>query len=276
MHAQRWLTAVVAIPILLLALLKGGHFFFVLIIFGVNVLAQWEFLGMFSPDSDRIRRLKAIILGSVLLLSFCTSPRAVALCSPQSSGPLFVLVGVLFLLLLFYLASYGHIEDLGRDLMANVLCIVYLPLLLGHFIWLRYLPEGQWWVLWVMAVMFAGDTAAFYAGRTWGGAKLYPVVSPGKTWAGAYGGLAGAVLVGVLLGCWAIPKMTIVQLVWLSAGLALLGMLGDLFESMLKRQAQVKDASNILPGHGGMLDRLDSLLFAAPAAVYARLFIIGW
>jgi phosphatidate cytidylyltransferase len=273
LHARRWLTALILLPLLLVVLFKGGHFFFVLLLLAVNGLAQWEFQGMFQPEADAFRRLKAIILGSVLLLSFCTAQRATAQCNP--SGPLLVLVGILFILFLFYLIAYSHIPDLTRDLMVNVLGLLYLPLLLGHFIWLRYLSDGQWWILWLLLVIMAGDTGAFYAGRTWGKTKLYAAVSPGKTWAGVVGGMAAAVIVGLVLGRWALPRMSLTALAGLAVLLALVGLLGDLFESMLKRQVQVKDTSTLLPGHGGMLDRLDSLLFAAPLIVYLRLFLIG-
>ena len=195
------------------------------------------------------------------------------MCNP--SGPVLVLFLVLFALFLFYLITYGHIPDLSRDLMVNVLGLLYLPFLLGHFVWLRYLPQGEWWVLWLAAVIFAGDTAAFYTGRALGRRKLCPEVSPGKTWAGAVGGLLASLVVGVAVGRWFLPSMNFSGLAWLSLVLALVGLLGDLFESMLKRQARVKDAGQILPGHGGMLDRLDSLLFAAPVALYARLFLFG-
>jgi phosphatidate cytidylyltransferase len=273
LHARRWLTALILLPLLIVVLIWGRHVSFILLLLVVNGLAQWEFLGMFSPGADTFRRLKAIILGSVLLLSFCTTQRAGTLCNPI--GPLFVLVGILFLLFLFYLIAYSHIADLSRDLMVNVLGLLYIPLLLGHFVWLRYLSDGQWWVLWLLLVIMAGDTGAFYAGRTWGKAKLYPEVSPGKTWAGVVGGTAAAVMVGLALGRWALPGVRLSSLAWLALLLAVVGLLGDLFESMLKRQVQVKDTSGLLPGHGGMLDRLDSLLFAAPLVVYVRLFLVG-
>jgi phosphatidate cytidylyltransferase len=273
LHARRWLTALVLLPLLLLVLFKGGHPFFILLILVINGLAQWEFLGMYQPEADLFRRLKAIILGSVLLLSFCTAQRATSLCNP--SGPIFVLVGILFVLFLFYLITYNHIPDLTKDLMVNVLALLYIPLLLGHFIWLRYLNDGEWWVFWLLMVIMAGDTGAFYCGRTWGKTKLYPEVSPGKTWAGVWGGLAAAVIVGTALGHWTLPRISLLGLAGLALLLALVGLVGDLFESMLKRQAEVKDTSGLLPGHGGMLDRLDSLLFAAPAVVYVRLFLIG-
>jgi len=273
LHARRWLTALILLPLLLVVLFWGGHVFFILLLLVISSLAQWEFLDMFQSETDTVRRLKAIILGSMLLLSFCTAQRVTTLCNP--SGPLFVLVGVLFVLFLFYLIAYSHIPDLSRDLMVNVLALLYIPLLLGHFVWLRYLSDGQWWVFWLLMVIMAGDTGAFYAGRTWGKTKLYPEVSPGKTWAGVVGGMAAAMIAGLALGRWALPGISLKTLAWLALLLAVVGLLGDLFESMLKRQVQVKDTSGLLPGHGGMLDRLDSLLFAAPLVVYIRLFLIG-
>jgi phosphatidate cytidylyltransferase len=273
MHLKRWLTALILLPFLLLVLFKGGYLGFVLLIMVISALGQWEFLGLFQPEAHGAQRFKSIILGTMLLISFTTAQRAPTLCNP--SAPLFILVLVLFILLLFYLLSYGHVPDLGRDLMVNTLGLLYLPLLMGHFIWLRYLPQGELWVLWLLAVMFTGDTLAFYTGQLVGGPKLYPAVSPGKTWSGTMGGVAASLAVGVLLGLYLFPKVSLLGLIWLSLILGVVGLLGDLFESMIKRQAHVKDASQLLPGHGGMLDRLDSLLFAAPAVVYARLFILG-
>jgi phosphatidate cytidylyltransferase len=284
MHSRRWLTAVVVLPLLLLVLLKGGRFGLVLVILAANALAQWEFLGMFRPESSKFQRLKSILLGSLLLLSFCTAypyPYSDKICLPGGllpctpSAVLFILVWVIFVLFLFYLLSYGHIEQLAQDLTVNVLGLIYLPFLLGHFIWLRYLPQGELWVLWLLIVIFAGDTGAFYVGQALGKSKLYPQVSPGKTWAGAWGGVILALVIGMLAGKWLFPEVNLLALGGLALVLALLGLLGDLFESMLKRQTQVKDAGQLLPGHGGMLDRLDSLLFAAPAVLYARLFLLG-
>jgi phosphatidate cytidylyltransferase len=273
LHKQRWLTALIALPILLLVILQGGHLGFALFLLVVNGLAQWEFWGMFQPESDGPRSVKAILLGSLLLISFCTAQRTPTLCNPIY--PLFVLVWLLFLLFLFYLISYGHIEDLVRDLMVSTLGFLYLPFLLGHLIWLRYLPEGEMWVLWLLGVIFAGDTAAFYCGQFWGNKKLYPQVSPGKTWVGAVGGIGACFIVVGLAGGWLLAPESTPKLACLGLALGLVGLLGDLFESMLKRQMDRKDTGHLLPGHGGMLDRLDSLLFAAPLVVYVRLFFLG-
>lgn len=281
MDFKRWLTALILLPLIILVLLKGGHGLFVLVILAVSGLGQWEFLGMFHGDGEHPRRVKDILLGSLLLLSFCTAHHASSLCIPSEplfcnpSTVLFVLVWCLFFLFLFHLASFGHIEHPAQDLAIHLLGLVYLPFLLGHLIWLRFLNQGEWWVLWFLLVIFAGDTGAYYTGRLLGKAKLYPEVSPGKTWAGVWGGLAASLAAGVLLGRWLLTDLGVLALAVLALALAVMGLLGDLFESMLKRQAQVKDASQLLPGHGGMLDRLDSILFTAPVVVYARLFIIG-
>ena len=273
MHARRWLTALILLPLLLLVLLKGGHPFFILLILVINALAQWEFLGMFQVEADAFRRVKSILLGTILLLSFGTAQRTGQICNP--SGVIFVLVGILFVLFLFYLIAYEHFVEVTKDLMVNVLAILYIPLLLGHFIWLRHLNNGEWWILWLLLVIMAGDTGAFYCGRAFGKTKLYPAVSPGKTWTGAVGGTIAAVIVGAAVAHWALPWESLALMAGLALVLAIVGLLGDLFESMLKRQAEVKDTSGLLPGHGGMLDRLDSLLFAAPVVVYVRLFLIG-
>ncbi|MGA7577941.1 MAG: phosphatidate cytidylyltransferase [Desulfobaccales bacterium] len=275
------MTALILLPLLALALLWGGLALFVLMLLVVNALGHWEFLGMFQAEADKPRRFKAVLLGSFILLSFGTAhpstqgsiPNGVLACNPAIV--LFALFWCLFMLFLFYLLSYEHIAQVGQSLAINILGLLYLPFLLGHLIWLRFLVDGEWWVLWFLMVIFAGDTGAYYVGRTLGKTKLYPAVSPGKTWAGVAGGLAASLVVGVAAGKWLLPGVGGLALAALAVVLAVAGLLGDLFESMLKRQAQVKDASKLLPGHGGMLDRLDSILFSAPLLVYARLFLLG-
>ena len=171
MHSRRWLTALVVLPLLLLVLLKGGRIGLVLVILVVSALAQWEFLGMLLADNPKFQRFKSILLGSLLLLSFCTASPPSSLCYPGGFIPcnpstvLFILVWCIFFLLLFYLFSYGHIEQLVRDIAVNIFGLMYLPFLMGHFIWLRYLPEGELWILWLLLVIFAGDTGAFYVGQ---------------------------------------------------------------------------------------------------------------
>jgi phosphatidate cytidylyltransferase len=129
-------------------------------------------------------------------------------------------------------------------------------------------------VFWLFAVVWATDTAAYISGRLIGGPKLAPRFSPNKTWAGLIGGALAAALVGViaatLMGDAPMPSMALA-----SAGLAVVAQAGDLVESALKRRFGVKDASTLIPGHGGVLDRLDGMLFAAPVFVALMMWTGG-
>jgi phosphatidate cytidylyltransferase len=134
-------------------------------------------------------------------------------------------------------------------------------------------PSGRQWIFLLFFVVFSCDTGAFYVGRRWGRHKLWPAVSPGKTVEGAIGGLLSSVAVSLLVGTLLpLDVATAGFLLALGFILALVCQVGDLMESMLKRVSQVKDAGGILPGHGGLLDRLDSLLFAFPVMYYAVVF----
>lgn len=132
---------------------------------------------------------------------------------------------------------------------------------------------GAWMLLLMLVIIWGADVGAYFAGKTWGKTKLAPVVSPNKTWEGALGGLVLAVAVGM-----AVASLLSLELDWLKFTvfvivMVVLSVFGDLFESMLKRQANIKDSSNILPGHGGLLDRLDSTLSVAPFFVAGVLWL---
>lgn len=123
-------------------------------------------------------------------------------------------------------------------------------------------PLGQWAVLYALLIVWLADSGAYFAGRHWGGSKLAPAVSPGKTWAGFWGGLAVCALLALAAGLWRQLPLLPLLAVTLVAGLY--SVVGDLAESLAKRFAGVKDSGRLIPGHGGMLDRFDSLLAAAP------------
>ncbi len=146
----------------------------------------------------------------------------------------------------------------------------YLALAAASFLWIANLAGGRASVFWLLALVWASDIAAFALGRVLGGPKLAPRLSPNKTWAGFFGGLAGAGLVGVASASIAHAPVALLLPVSLALGLA--AQAGDLLESLAKRHYGVKDAGQLIPGHGGLLDRLDSLLAAALAlGLLARL-----
>lgn len=142
--------------------------------------------------------------------------------------------------------------------------------------WLRSLPDGFSIVLWLMAAVIMTDTCAYFAGRRFGGPKLAPSVSPKKTWSGLLGGVAGAALSGWILG--ALFGLPVDKSLWLAGGaavVAVVSQMGDLGESALKRAFGVKDSGSILPGHGGIMDRVDGLVAAAPLVALVELFGFG-
>ncbi|PTX48585.1 phosphatidate cytidylyltransferase [Gemmobacter caeni] len=140
-------------------------------------------------------------------------------------------------------------------------------------IWLRGLPNGFLLICWLLAVVIASDVMGYFAGRALGGPKFWPRISPKKTWSGTVAGWIGAALVGVVFA--ALDRGTGPGLVLLSPFVAFAGQMGDIAESAIKRRAGVKDSSNLIPGHGGVLDRFDALIFAAIVVGAAALFLFG-
>jgi phosphatidate cytidylyltransferase len=156
----------------------------------------------------------------------------------------------------------GERDALGRAA-AAVFPMLYLGLPIGAMISLRSLRGREALFLLLLTVMVS-DTAQYYSGRAFGRRMLAPVISPKKTVEGAVGGFVCGALILVVAGAWWLPALAIAFRALLGVALVALGVAGDLFESMLKRSAGVKDSSTIIPGHGGVLDRIDALLFAAP------------
>lgn len=154
---------------------------------------------------------------------------------------------------------------------ATVLGVMYVALLGGHLVAVRtgFRPELSADLLaFFFLVIMGSDTGAYYTGRAFGRHKLAPGVSPGKTWEGAIGGMIASLLMAVIAHYWFFPALPLTIGLGLAALMNVLGVVGDLTESALKRGAGAKDAAQILPGHGGLLDRLDSLLFNAPVIYY--------
>lgn len=145
---------------------------------------------------------------------------------------------------------------------------LYIGLCLGHLLLLRTMTEGEFLIVFVCMVTWMADAGAYYVGMSLGRHKLAPSISPNKTVEGFIGGLAFAVITALVARVWYLPSFTMVDSVVTGCLLTVAGLLGDLAESAMKRGAGVKDTGGLIPGHGGMLDRLDSLLFTAPAFYY--------
>lgn len=152
----------------------------------------------------------------------------------------------------------------------QVIGVIYIPIFLSCLILVRNGNDGVSWIFFILILVFLGDTGAYYAGSYLGRHKLCPAVSPNKTVEGALGGLAATLAAGAVLKYFVMPSLSwpLSILFFLSIGIA--GQAGDLFESELKRTAHVKDSGAFLPGHGGILDRIDALLFAAPVVFFFK------
>jgi phosphatidate cytidylyltransferase len=200
---------------------------------------------------------------------------AIPICLAVWSRELMPLLAVMTCALLFFsiifLFRIKDIRESAGDSALLFFGLLYVPFLVSHLGLLRMLPHGIEWIFLLLVIVMAGDTGAYYVGSTVGKRKLYPVVSPNKSIEGSLGGLMGSMVGAFIAKATFFPALSIFDCVATSILLGGLGQLGDLFESMLKRSFGVKDSGRIFPGHGGMLDRLDSILFAAPAAfLYAN------
>lgn len=186
-----------------------------------------------------------------------------------------VLMFIMTTILLLYLVSKRDLSRSLVDVSVLIFGTLYIGFTLGHLILTRALPDGILLVFFVVLVTWAGDTGAYYAGMSMGRTPLAPRISPNKTVEGLLGGCLLAVVTALIARAWFIPSFTILDAVVLGVVLTVVGLIGDLSESMFKRGAGVKDSGGLIPGHGGMLDRLDSLLLTAPTYYYYVTLVKG-
>lgn len=178
------------------------------------------------------------------------------------------LIFTVFFIFTYCLFIHDPLVSVISRIGAGVLGIVYIAFSLSHLILLRNLEQGRMWILFLVFIISANDACAYYAGRGIGRHKLAPVVSPNKTVEGAFGGLIGGVLAALVFQHFFLPQILLKQTVTLAILIGIVSQTSDLFESLIKRSGGVKDSGNILPGHGGALDRIDSLIFPIPFLYY--------
>jgi phosphatidate cytidylyltransferase len=260
--AQRVIVAAIGIP-LMTAVVLGPPWLFTALILGVVLVGQWELYQMFARIGVRADSGSGLVLGGLVVLAFAFDGAA-----RPWLVPLALSLAVGGTLALGLRRAVGpRLDSAGPAL--TLLGICYCAWLLGHAIWLRALPHGAGLTVLVLALTWSGETAAYFVGRRWGRRKLAPRISPGKTVAGGIAQMVTSMGAGVAAALWVpLPPITPLHGLGIGAMLGLLAQLGDLAESFLKRSAETKDASGLIPGHGGLLDRLDSLLFCVPALYY--------
>jgi phosphatidate cytidylyltransferase len=279
---RRVLTAAVLIPVVLVLVSLGARWqwLFTLAVAGVAVLAGWEYLGLTKRLGANPPRIPVLV---ALLILF-----AVNFQWPEDTPAVFGLLG---LGILVYCTFFRAVEGVMADAAVSIFCLLYTGLALIALPSLRAQSNGASQVTFLLLVVWFGDTAAFYFGRAFGRHKLAPTISPGKSWEGAIGSVLGSLaaaglllwlatyqqgsdFLATVLQRWDMAPLTYPDQpgYWLVLAVVvnIAGQVGDLAESALKRSANVKDSGSLLPGHGGVLDRIDALLLAAPVLWYAQ------
>jgi phosphatidate cytidylyltransferase len=279
---HRVLTAVVGIPVALLLIYLGGWYFAA----AVALIAIGGLRELYRLLAARDRE-------AYPWLGYPLAVVLIAAAAAASRGAPAVPLEVEALLLICGLAvavgwlSASAIRPGGAVLFATISAHIYVPQLLSYLVRLRsipilaiaprgahtFLPSGALFVALLMAVIWGMDTAAYGVGKTLGRHKLCPAISPGKTVEGAIAAFVAAAGLSAGVGYWF--RLPVAHGLILGAAIGIVGQAGDLFESVLKRRAGVKDSGSLLPGHGGVLDRFDSLLFAAPLAYFYLSFVTG-
>ena len=264
--------------LLVLPLLFYGGVLGILILTGVAcVIGTGELWNMFSNERS-LPRTVLFVLYSVYLTVF-----GVLTIDALNGVPLqFVSIDLMVVLVpsvfVLWLSALFLIPDNkeGMTFAGNATFgLIYLPVLLSTFVELRAInDDGLLWVVLAMILTWSADTGAYFAGRSFGKNKLFPRVSPKKTIEGVYGGVMLAIVVAVAYTSTWLPNVDIVSAGLMGAVLAVLSVVGDLVESMMKRAFGVKDSGKLMPGHGGIIDRLDSLLFTFPVMlIYVTYFV---
>jgi phosphatidate cytidylyltransferase len=287
--AQRFLVALVAVPILIVILFLPRPEPTWALVFAASLIAMHELFAMTLPAADR---RPALVLGAVACAAFywvhplaLRDPFGLALGHRWQvvgeSGTTIALLGAVVAPGLYYLFRFRDIPSVAARLTATIAGIVYAGFLttyLALFKRLAPMSEGGHFVILVLVIAWLADTGGYFAGRFLGKAKLYEAVSPKKTWAGAWGGIAGSLVGVVVMKLAFLDWLGWFDVVAIAVGGGVLGQLGDLTESLIKRSVGVKDSGALLPGHGGILDRIDAVLFIAPfvyAYVVVKIALVG-
>ena len=268
MHSKRLITSVVAIPLLFLIIFKGGAFLFAIVVSVVCILALREFFRIVFASSENA--------GSLVLCVFTFLISLLMIVAAYRNSFDLVSGLIVFSLMLGGLVSLKQFQTYPavlQDLRKQLQALIYIPLLLSYLVLIRNSPNGMVWIFFLLCIVFSGDSGAYYMGTYWGRHKLCSSISPNKTIEGSIGGLAANIGIGSIFKLFFLPLLPWGQSILFFLAIGVVGQVGDLFESELKRFANVKDSGLILPGHGGILDRIDALLFVAPVAYMFKTYI---
>ena len=263
-HVKRWITGVIAVPVLFAIVFYGSEAVFFLLIILAILGAVTEYGRMVFGRGISWEKGEGVVIALLVPLAVYHGDLQIVLALLT-----FSVAGIFVIFLLSIKDRCIDLAPVGKV----VLGFMYIPLMMSHFILIRQLENGKLWVFFILILVFSGDISAFYVGRV-GRRKLIPLISPGKTVAGAIGSFIGSVMASILFARLFSPDLSPIHATTIGLGGSILGQLGDLCESLIKRASGVKDSGFMMPGHGGVLDRLDSLIFTVPFVYYYHLFVL--
>jgi phosphatidate cytidylyltransferase len=259
-----WMALIMVPPVILLIILFPPLMLYLMVLLA-TFFGLREYTHLVLPNSKWVERAMGIGLG--LILSVIVSFGELKQIPP-------FLVLVLLILSVLFMGTSRDLSSTISKMGMLLFGILFIGFLLAYVSLVRNMTNGRLWVIFLIATVWAGDISASVSGASFGRHKLYPKISPKKTFEGLGGAILGSIIVALAFVLLFIPHMKKGTCILLAAGIGFFGQLGDFTESMLKRSAQVKDSGNLIPGHGGMLDRLDSFLFSAPFLYYCLLYLL--
>ncbi len=307
----RLLVALVGIPVIVIAAWLGGYLFFCLVL-AIAVAGLLEFYNLARAKGMRPQTVTGVIFGLCVLAVFLYDKLHIVIigaCASMgvevpfpSMAQQFLIAALIFLPVILGTELFRNVPGALANVSVTLFGVMYVMLSLGSLVGIRELfvpadfpvyahfnvvgptvPEeiqaevyrwGGWTVLAIFGGIWVCDSGAYFAGRAFGRHKLFPRVSPNKTWEGAVAGFAAAIVAFVLFRQFLLPYLSLRDALVCGGIIGIFGQVGDLAESLLKRDAGVKDSSTLIPGHGGVLDRFDSLLFVAPVLFFYLDFVV--
>lgn len=262
MLKHRILSAIILVPIGLLIILYAPKIIFDLVILVLTMIGLNEYFDMiFAKDDANTKAFNKIVglVGGFVLSSLFIF----------SSANIFVVL--IFLLIAFFMISLTKVTDPQisfKNLSATIFGLFYISILFPFLVFIRGLENGEKLLIIFLVIILSGDTGAYFVGKKFGKKKLCPQISPGKTVEGAIGGTVSSILVALLFKQFFYDGLSWMEVIGIAFFVSIIGQIGDLCESLIKRAANIKDSGTLIPGHGGLLDRFDAIILAAPVFYY--------
>jgi phosphatidate cytidylyltransferase len=245
----------IAVPVVVGVVYYGSPLLFLIFVAAVVLAAVYEYFTMINSTGVKGFPIPGMVLSVLLLLSF------------YFEGRFFLEWGVVAGVSLFatWFIRETNVKIAINQIAYTLFGVLYVAGFGGYYLLIRSFEHGERLILFLFLIVWLGDIAAYYWGKNFGKNPLALTISPKKTVEGAVAGIIGSLMAGVVAQVWFLDQLAMVHCLLVAVICGIIGQFGDLAESLLKRQVGVKDSSNLIPGHGGVLDRIDSLLFAGPA-----------